>query len=167
MLFTLWDINLPSFVYVMWKTCEILISLSPTMQFLTWHPLFSVQSSRQLHMLTFLGRIVPVCLRNWSLTIATILQLSYHAAPTYPIFPTSPTFSASRNVHKLHNAVLLSRTTTGNGEVIRLVVIAGENHNLILLHSPLVPHGGLSNNRIDRANRGATWGMTEMYILQK
>ena len=41
---------------------------------------------------------------------------------TYRIHSSSPTFSASRNLQKVHYAVLLSMTTMGNGIGLHLVV---------------------------------------------
>ena len=44
------------------------------------------------------------------------------AAQKCNFYSTSPTFGASRNLQKLHNAVLLSRTSMGNGVGLHLVV---------------------------------------------
>ena len=103
----------------MYKIRENDISLSPTIHSLTWHPFIFASISGRLPMLTRLGQITPVCNYAYAsfdcLTNFITSQLWYHATQTYHFHSISPTFSASRNLPKMHYAVILSRTTPFGG----------------------------------------------------
>ena len=91
----------------MYKIRENNISLSSTIHSLT--SIFASISGR-LPMLTTLGQITPVCIRTFSLSD----KFNYFAAVISRYADsTSPTFSASINLQKVHYAVLLSRTPFG------------------------------------------------------
>ena len=117
----------------MYKIREYDVSLSPTIQSLTWHPFIFASISGRLPMLTPLGKLHLYAYAPFHcLTNIIILQLWYHATQKYHFHSASPTFSASRNLQKVHNAVLLSRTTNAVG--LHLVVCPQKPRSL--LHRP-------------------------------
>ena len=85
----------------------------------------------------------------------------------YHFYSTSRSLSASRNLQKVQNAVLLSMTTMGNGVGFHLVVCPQEQASLLVSHVLVkIYNSSSAYNPGTRAQRKSPhWGMIPLKVF--